>query len=125
MREAKIKELFNAAKPSGVPFCSLRYHRDSDDVVAMRQGVLEPLQTSRDEGVSVTRVGSITVVDIGPDVAALTAELARQRKSARADDQKLVLWLVVPDCRPCNGVSAALGDPADDWRLASTDALEG
>jgi len=69
-------------------------------------------RASRDEGVSITRVGDITVVDIGPDVTPLTSELARQRHSAEAADQKLVLWLVVPDCKPCNGVSAALADPA-------------
>ena len=67
---------------------------------------------SRDDGVNVTQVGDITLVDVGGDVTPLKSELGRQQKSAQAESQTLMLWLVVPDCKPCNGVAAALGDPA-------------
>lgn len=54
MRDARIKELFREALPKGVDFASLRYHRDAQDLVSVRQDVLQPLTTDRDEGVMVT-----------------------------------------------------------------------
>ena len=50
---AHIKKLFQETVPT-VDFASLRYHSDCDDLVAVRQDVLEPLRTNRDQGVMVT-----------------------------------------------------------------------
>jgi hypothetical protein len=55
-------------------------------------------------------VGSVVLVEIGPGVASLGSELGRQRAIAVRDGQALLVWLTVPDCPPCNGVAAALGD---------------
>jgi predicted Zn-dependent protease len=53
MADTKIREIFRRVTPA-VDFMSLRYHRDADDTVHVRQDVLQPLRTSRDEGVMVT-----------------------------------------------------------------------
>jgi len=54
MREAQLKTLFAQVMPKSAEFVSLRYHRDADDTVSVRQGVLQPLSTQRDEGVMIT-----------------------------------------------------------------------
>ena len=49
----EIKKLFAAHRPA-VDFVSLRYHREHDHQISVRQNILEPLATSFDEGVMVT-----------------------------------------------------------------------
>jgi hypothetical protein len=66
---------------------------------------------SRDTGVVVTEIGGLTLVDVGRDVASLRGELRKQQKAAAKSEQTLLLWLVAPDCKPCNGVAASLSDP--------------
>jgi hypothetical protein len=66
---------------------------------------------SRDNGVINTKVGGIDLVDVGNGVRSLSAELDNQRTIATKDQKKLVLWVVMDDCQPCNGVSASLSDP--------------
>lgn len=66
---------------------------------------------SRDNGVINTKVGGIDLVDVGNGVRSLNAELDNQRTIATKDQKKLVLWVVMDDCQPCNGVSASLSDP--------------
>ncbi|MCA9631649.1 MAG: DUF4190 domain-containing protein [Myxococcales bacterium] len=85
-------------------------------------GTLPPVAADRsvDEGVLETQVGDILLVDIGPGVVPLSGELERQRKAATLAKQKLVLWTVVPACKPCQGVAAALPDPRLQRALAST-----
>jgi hypothetical protein len=53
----------------------------------------------------VTTLGAITLADISGD---FEAELDNQRTLAAAAGETLVLWLVVPGCKPCDGVAAAL-----------------
>ncbi len=53
MRDARLKQLFRDALPK-VDFASLRYHRDAEDLVSVRQDILQPLTTGRDEGVMAT-----------------------------------------------------------------------
>jgi hypothetical protein len=84
---------------------------------ATRAGA-KPGSASREGGVVVTRVGRITLVDVGRDVDSLRSELERQSIAARKDGQKLLLWLVTPDCRPCNGVAASLPDAEMQEALA-------
>ena len=64
-----------------------------------------PARASREAGSQVTTLGSITLADISGD---LEAELSNQRTLAAAAGETLVLWLVVPSCKPCDGVAAAL-----------------
>ena len=70
---------------------------------------------SEDRDNLTTSVGSVVLVEIGPQVASLGSELGRQRAMAAQEGQALLVWLTVPDCPPCNGVAAAL----DDARLRS------
>lgn len=67
--------------------------------------------SSRDEGTILTPVGRIQLVDVGPRVRSLTTALDEQQAEALRQNQKVMLWLVAPDCQPCNGVAAALPDP--------------
>jgi hypothetical protein len=64
-----------------------------------------PARASREAETSVTTLGEITLADVSGD---LEAELDKQRKLAAAAGETLVLWLVVPSCKPCDGVAAAL-----------------
>ncbi len=61
--------------------------------------------------VAETQVGEITVVDVNRSIPSLGAELERQRKVAEERGERLLLWLVVPECAPCQGVETALHDP--------------
>lgn len=54
MPDARLKRLFRDSIPKDVDFASLRHHRDAEDQVSVRQDVLQPLTTGRDEGVMVT-----------------------------------------------------------------------
>ncbi|MCA9597826.1 MAG: DUF4190 domain-containing protein [Myxococcales bacterium] len=67
---------------------------------------------SRETGVVVTHVGSVDLVDVGRDGDSLISVLEAQRKEAKKSGEKLVLWVVADDCKPCNGVAAALPDPS-------------
>src|SRR6185369_5867272 len=58
-----------------------------------------------------TQVGGILLVDVGAEVVSLDDELDRQRAIAARSEQRLVLWLVVDDCKPCKAVEAALASP--------------
>jgi len=69
-------------------------------------------QSSREPGVIATRVGKLELVDVDRDVPSLSRELEAQRKAAAKDGKRLLVWVVVDDCMPCNGVAAALGDPS-------------
>jgi len=64
-----------------------------------------PARASRESGNRVTNLGTITLADISGD---LETELVNQRALAAAAGETLVLWLVVPNCKPCDGVAAAL-----------------
>jgi hypothetical protein len=87
------------------------------------------LKMSRDEGVIATRVGQVDLIDVGTEIQSLTATLELERTAAQRQHQKLLLWLVVADCQPCNGVAAALPDPLmqqalADMRLVRLDVRE-
>ncbi len=64
-----------------------------------------PARASREAGSQLTTIGKITLADISGD---LETELEHQRALAAAAGETLVLWLVVPGCKPCDGVAAAL-----------------
>ena len=54
MRDGSLNQWFQAALPKGIDFASVRHHRDAEDYISVRQDVLQPLSTSRDEGFMVT-----------------------------------------------------------------------
>ena len=58
-----------------------------------------------------TQAGSITLVDIPPSLRSFEAELDAQRDKARLGHQKLVLFTITEECRPCLGLAAGLVDP--------------
>jgi hypothetical protein len=72
-------------------------------------------RASREMGTQVTTLGAVTLADISGD---FEAELDKQRSAADASAETLVLWLVVPGCRPCDGVAAALTSPIAQKALA-------
>lgn len=58
-----------------------------------------------------TQIGSVVLVDVGADVASLDDELDRERVRAARAEERLVLWLIVEDCKPCNAVESSLTSP--------------
>lgn len=66
--------------------------------------------SSRQGGVIISRVGKVELVDLDGDIPSFGRELEAQRKGAAKDGKKVVLWVVVDDCLPCNGVAASLPD---------------
>ncbi len=65
-------------------------------------------RASREQGGQVTTLGGITLADIAGDFG---EEVDKQRRAAATNDEVLLLWLVVPNCKPCDGVAAALTSP--------------
>lgn len=59
-------------------------------------------------GLTERRVGDLVLVDIGPDVGSLDDELARQRAIAREHGQRVLVWVVIAECKPCAAVENAL-----------------
>lgn len=53
MNDKQLREIFNKVVPK-VDFASLRMHRDSEDMISVRQDILQPISTQRDQGVMVT-----------------------------------------------------------------------
>ncbi len=90
-------------------------------------GVPGPGAASRDDGVVVSHVGKLVLVDIGPAVTSLRDALDAQRAEASKDGKKVLLWVGVQGCKPCNGVAISLSDPSmqralDRMRLVRVDA---
>jgi Domain of unknown function (DUF4190) len=84
---------------------------------------------SVDPRMLVTRIGTITLVDVGTNVSSLANELDEQRAAAKKAHQKLLLWVVAPRCAPCNGEAASLVDPLmqralENVRLVRVDTTE-
>ena len=71
-------------------------------------------RASRASGTELTMVGALTVVDLGGN---FETELELQHRAADAAGETLVLWIVVRDCKPCNGVAASLTSPLSQKAL--------
>jgi hypothetical protein len=65
---------------------------------------------SREHGSILTTVGAISLVDLAPEDGLLTKQLAAELETADQAQKQLVLWTVRRDCKPCDGVAAALPD---------------
>ncbi len=58
-----------------------------------------------------TFVGQVQLIDIDVGVPSLQGELERQWEAAHQAGERLLVWLVVPACAPCDAVARALPDP--------------
>lgn len=67
-------------------------------------------QATRERDNRTSVIGKITLVDPGADPGRLPALIKSELAAAEAAGQKPVLWVVSPDCSPCNGVAVALTD---------------
>jgi hypothetical protein len=65
-------------------------------------------RASRSSVSEVTTLGVITVADIAGD---FEVELDKQRDLAKEAGQIVLLWVVVRNCKPCDGVAASLTSP--------------
>lgn len=68
-------------------------------------------QMTQSTSVVETKAGTVSIVDVPPSVRSLAHELVEQRKKARAAREKLVLFTVAEQCRPCTSVAAVMLDP--------------
>ncbi|EYF03697.1 DUF4190 domain-containing protein [Chondromyces apiculatus] len=59
---------------------------------------------------TVKRVGELTLVDVGIDVRTLGEELARQRATAYAVGEKVLVMTTRDPCEPCRGVERSLSE---------------
>jgi hypothetical protein len=80
-------------------------------------------------GIQETRVGRLRLVDVGGLPGELTGLLDAQRRAANTAGEKLLVFVVAPNCLPCNGVSLALPDrrmqaALAGVRLVRVDAVE-
>jgi hypothetical protein len=66
------------------------------------------VRASRSSVTEVTTLGAITIADIAGD---FEVELDKQRDAAKDDGETVLLWVVVRNCKPCDGVAAALTSP--------------
>ena len=66
------------------------------------------------------RVGSIVLVDVGTDVISLDDELEAQRDAALRDGGRVVVWLIVEDCKMCSAIEASLETPQMQDALSGT-----
>jgi hypothetical protein len=70
----------------------------------------QPVPSTPLTAVRETTLGRLRVIDVGPQTGGLTGMLETQRRAARLAGEKLLLFVVAPNCLPCNGVSVALLD---------------
>jgi hypothetical protein len=57
------------------------------------------------------RIGEVMLTDVGDGVSYLSTTFEEQASLAAKASRQAVVWLVVPDCAPCEGISGALTDP--------------
>jgi hypothetical protein len=74
-------------------------------------------------------IGDITLVDVGAEIPSLDEELDRQRGLSMRTHERLLVWLVVPDCKSCSAVESALSSTEVQHalgkaRLVRLDAVE-
>lgn len=86
-------------------------------------------RTSREHGSITTTVGTIRLIDLAPEDGLLAKQLATELSTADRDHQRLVLWTIRHDCKPCDGVAAALPDrrmqrALSDVRLVRVDVRD-
>jgi hypothetical protein len=78
-----------------------------------------PETATRAVGIEETAFGKIRLVDIGAGETSLRQLLEHEQKTARGQNQQLVLYVVSPNCLPCNGITLALTDSRLQTALAN------
>ena len=86
-------------------------------------------RSSREQGAIATTVGKIQLIDLAPEDGLLAKQLEDELANADHDHQRLVLWTIRRDCKPCDGVAAALPDrrmqrALSDVRLVRVDVRD-
>jgi hypothetical protein len=113
---AYVATIGSAPRSSPNDGTRLASHRDPTmEILASQSG------STTDEARSPTRehrFGGVLVVDIAADVSSLDDELDRQRTLADVSGQRLLLWLVVPECKPCGAFEAVLASSEMQQALA-------
>jgi hypothetical protein len=66
---------------------------------------------SREHGIRETTLGKIRLVDVNSGTSSLRQALGEQQKAAKGNGERLLVFVVAPNCLPCNGVSLSLRDP--------------
>ncbi len=117
------------APPSPPPAYALPSPTPAPGKTTPERAADEPGGASRERDTRTTRVGSITLVDPGSSAGRLPALLHDEQAAAAAEKQKLLLFVVTPECSPCNGIAAALPDrrvqhALDGVRLLRVDLRE-
>ncbi len=72
--------------------------------------VERPGSASREAATRTLAIGTFTLVDPGTETPSLSVILEREQNHATEQKQRLMLFIVGPDCQPCNGVGVALRD---------------
>ena len=85
-----------------------------------QHGEVVPGHYSEDTEVRTVTIGRVALIDVGPEVRSLSEELTRQRALAGEHGGQVLVWVVAPQCGPCNGVSAALSAPTMQQALETT-----
>lgn len=70
-----------------------------------------PGSVTLDRGTREVLLGRVRMVDIHADVADLRAAISQQAAAAKAVNETVLVFVVAPDCAPCNGVAIALRTP--------------
>jgi hypothetical protein len=93
------------------------------------QGPAASGRSSREHGTIATTVGKIHLVDLAPEDGLLAKQLEAELTNAEHAHEHLVLWTIRGDCKPCDGVAAALPDrrmqrALSDVRLVRVDVRD-
>jgi hypothetical protein len=111
---AYLATIGSAARSSPTESTRLASHREP--TVAISSSQPEDAPDVPQPPIRERRFGSLLVVDVAADVSSLDDELDRQRSLADLSGQRLLLWLVVPECKPCASFEATL--PSSDMQQA-------
>jgi hypothetical protein len=87
---------------------------------APHTGPAEAGQSTPLEVVTEVKIGTVTLVDLPPTQRPLSVELRAQEAKASAAGERVVLFVVTLDCRPCMSAAAVLADPKMQAALGKT-----
>jgi hypothetical protein len=102
---AYLATVGSAARSTPSDGTRLASHRDPTVAIASSQPEAPDWEQQQTRE---RRIGAVLVVDVAADVSSLDDELDRQRTLADVSGQRLLLWLVVPECKPCAAFEASL-----------------
>lgn len=95
----RVRLAFRAVLPAGIERATLRVHADTDDVVSVRQNIVQPMTTSRDHG------AMITVQAQGGIGYAATADTSE--RGLRAAIERALAWAIATKNIAVSGVATS------------------